>query len=488
METVINDITDNKCFFSIATDASNKGNRKMFPLMVQYFTYEGVHSKLIDFYECNVETSKSITDEISTRITAFGLKIENVSAFCADNANVNYGRKHSVYTLLKNDNENIVGANCCAHISHNVCKHGSEKLKIDIETLVIKIYNHFSSSSKKREELRDFFEFVQLEWQELLRHIPVRWLSLLPAVERLLKVWPAVKSYFVSLGEDCPQFIANKLCCDDPMNSFDEVELYLHFFHNVMPIFQQTMCSLENSATSIAEVYDIMQSLRYKLQQRKCDNFFGFAVHQAMNKIDKEKKVSYETDFLQFYTRSISYLEKWFNFSEQSNFLFLIRPLALKHDCKLDFNALLKIIECCQFKNTVTVDVLYEELAIAQSVIQKHVDGTLPGSKEMSVFLKWVSVFRICGGEGCLPQLFSIISFILSIPSCNANVERVFSSMNRKWSDVRNRSSIDLIKCELQICWNYQYSCQEFNNYIVNDKKMLAAAKENKKYAFKAKK
>lgn len=38
--------------FSIQTDASNKGNRKMFPLAVQFFTAEsGVMNKLIDFVE-----------------------------------------------------------------------------------------------------------------------------------------------------------------------------------------------------------------------------------------------------------------------------------------------------------------------------------------------------------------------------------------------------------------------------------------------------
>ena len=52
--------------FSIATDASNKGNHKFFPVGVQYFTPEdGVCFSIIDFYEDSFEDSRSIKDHLS---------------------------------------------------------------------------------------------------------------------------------------------------------------------------------------------------------------------------------------------------------------------------------------------------------------------------------------------------------------------------------------------------------------------------------------
>jgi hypothetical protein len=74
---------------------------------------------------------------------------------------------------------------------HNCIKQAGEKPQIDIESVVVvvKIFNDFSSSAKHTEECR----------------VGTRWLTLYTAIERLVKCWPAVKSYFLSpRGDDCP--------------------------------------------------------------------------------------------------------------------------------------------------------------------------------------------------------------------------------------------------------------------------------------------
>ena len=64
-------------------------------------------------------------------------------------------------------------------------------LDCDTESTVTSAYSHFN----RRIQLMEFFEFVDLEYHELLRHVPTRWLSLGPATDRLLQSWPAVVSY-----------------------------------------------------------------------------------------------------------------------------------------------------------------------------------------------------------------------------------------------------------------------------------------------------
>lgn len=60
---VLNVLTSGPVPFSIQTDASNKGNRKMFPLAVQFFRPEsGITNKMLDFIENADESAAGILD------------------------------------------------------------------------------------------------------------------------------------------------------------------------------------------------------------------------------------------------------------------------------------------------------------------------------------------------------------------------------------------------------------------------------------------
>ncbi|KAK0132249.1 E3 ubiquitin-protein ligase TRIM39 [Merluccius polli] len=210
-------------FFSVASDASNHGTTKLFPLSVRYWTPDlGVQTKVLDFYDDNSHQ-------------AGGKRTGTRHDIC--------GRYNSVFQKLKENNNCILKANCVAHIVHNSAKHAGDRLNIDIEYVVNKTFSHFSSSAKRTEELKSIHTFVEIEYQSLLRNVPTRWLSLWPAVKRLHDSWAPIKTYFLSLGEDgCPKSLW-RLFKDDQDGEGNPLDLqvYLSFLSNALKIFHDTV-------------------------------------------------------------------------------------------------------------------------------------------------------------------------------------------------------------------------------------------------------
>ncbi|GFX84365.1 uncharacterized protein TNCV_4134751 [Trichonephila clavipes] len=90
MELVQEDLKNNVPF-SVATDASNKDNRKFFPVAIQYFSPKsGICHKILDFYEDSFEDSASIKERLCEVMDKSRLPWSRVTAYGADNASVNF--------------------------------------------------------------------------------------------------------------------------------------------------------------------------------------------------------------------------------------------------------------------------------------------------------------------------------------------------------------------------------------------------------------
>jgi len=80
-----------------------------------------------------------------------------------------------------------------------------------------------------------------------------------------------------------------------------------------------------------------------------------------------------------------------------------------------------------------------------------------------------------------------VVSYVLSLPGSNAFPERIFSLMNAKWRDDRNRMSIELVKAELQVIVNFTDDCRSFQSFVASDRSLFDAAANNAKYKWKTK-
>lgn len=109
MTAQITEMINKTGFYSLSFDASNQGYKKMFPFVVNYFTVErGIERSVIEVIELVSETANHIVASLREVLQMNNINIQNMTSIGADNTNVNYGRIHSVFSLLKSDVPNVV--------------------------------------------------------------------------------------------------------------------------------------------------------------------------------------------------------------------------------------------------------------------------------------------------------------------------------------------------------------------------------------------
>uniref|UniRef100_H3AQJ8 HAT C-terminal dimerisation domain-containing protein n=1 Tax=Latimeria chalumnae TaxID=7897 RepID=H3AQJ8_LATCH len=442
--------------FAIATDASNKRNRKFFPLAARFFDAEsGKKDVLLDFYEEPDEPSESVTKCIIDAVNNLGLDLKDIIAYEADNASVNYGKNCSVFVKLKELQPQIIQVNCNCLVLHNAAKHSMKALSFDMEHLALKVLMSFHAVQKKKVP-----EVLQ-EYSKVLLHVPTSWLSLFAAVKRLLLNWEAIKVYFLQLGESHCNNPIWRFIGDQQHELSDKLtlpECYIYFVHSIMVIFQKSICIPERDAMNATELYNVISEVSW---------LAGKMVNKALPHLPRKAQEKFKTEAKAVYNRAVAYLEKWFSF-ENSPFK-SFSCLSFKE--MPSFDDILKL--------SVDGDASYKEFCLVHTAAPAIMeDESLTGPAE-----KWRKFFK---ADQAL-NFLTIIQYVFSVPCTNAFVERVFSVLGNLWTDERNRLGVGLVKSELCIRYNLKYSCLEFHDVTIKNKTLLAAAKSNSKYKFKKK-
>lgn len=100
----------------------------------------------------------------------------------------------------------MISIGCPVYIINNTIHKGCVTFSINIESIVMKIFNHFSVFTIRTEALKDFCQQSEIEYSKFLYHSKTRWLSLYPAIERILKLYEPLKYYFSNL-ENSPKVV-----------------------------------------------------------------------------------------------------------------------------------------------------------------------------------------------------------------------------------------------------------------------------------------
>ncbi|CAL8119834.1 unnamed protein product [Orchesella dallaii] len=255
---------DNCNFVTASVDCSNHKSIKLMPVLLRYFSTEnGIQIKLIDMHSLKCETSEVITTALLDSLAKYNVT-EKLIGICADNTNTNFGginRKGKVnvfYKLKESLGRDLVGIGCAAHIVHNSVETAADCLPLDVEAILAKIYKYFSIYTVRTESLKEFCEFVNIEYKGLLATSKTRWLSLGKSLERLLELYEGVKSYFLS-ESTCPKVLRSFF-------NNETTEIYLWFLHGQLCVFTQAILQIQKQDISGIETFIVVKNLKNLLR------------------------------------------------------------------------------------------------------------------------------------------------------------------------------------------------------------------------------
>lgn len=168
------------------------------------------------------------------------------------------------------------------------------------------MYGHLSYHAQRVQTLKEHFADAKIEYQNIIGQVKTRWLSLHPAIGKILRGFPALKSYFITLGDNSP-VVLRKYFNDNHAKKTECFLGFLGFLDNALKIFQNAIMFLEKDNALSCEIYNVLIDLRTKIEQRINDKFFGFICSNALANFTIDEQESIKSVLITWYKNALKY-------------------------------------------------------------------------------------------------------------------------------------------------------------------------------------
>ena len=393
------------------------------------------------------------------------------------------GARNSLLQKIKSSQgeQKIFDVGCPCHLAHLCAGKGAKELSVNVEDFIIDIYYHFRRSAKRKQQLRDFMEFNNNEVRKIIKHVSTRWLSLGRCLDRTLKQWDSLESYFLSYF-DLDDDPVNRDPHDKPsretrlVQAFKEpdTKLYAMFIQSVIPIFDSFNTFLQSEEPLIHVLFQSGMRLYRSLLTRfvlpeviaSTDDVLNIDLDDPSILKDYEnvfiglmtKQFARDSDILgtpkyrKFLKEARSFYMKCVKYMQTSMPVFrskIIKSLTFlrlpeRHNATSD--ELQEIVQ--RFPKVITnTDALESEFLEYQATP----DDELPAyfdddGKPFRIDYVWNQISKITvahTGQPRFKHLAHLAKFLLLIPHSNSFCESVFSTIRKICSDGRHNLGKD---------------------------------------------
>jgi len=473
-EELISDVRASQSPFSLQYDETTQCQvKKQMELHIRYWS--PVHNEVwIRYYTSQFfghAEGATVASAIMSTFRSDDVPLTQLLTLGSDGPNVNKTIWREMEQKIREVYPGFQGlvdvGTCNIHIVHNSFGKGLDKYGKDAEQFVIDLHSLFKYSAARREDFRKLQLNVDVELKLFIEHSSLRWLSIGPAVRRILEQWEAIVQFVKFLESDpkkIPQSAAFKRVQATVKRA--EILVQLKFIASTVTLFEAFILNFQNDEPKIHIIYEQMADLMKKFllrfmkgekveairahqlstldlarhsQLSDGDLVIGEPTRQELNKLKEDQQKAQLLGIRAFFTAVAAFLQTRLPFENK-----LLRFLScLNPDRRSD--ASLRAIEFVASKlRTPAADIasVSDEwrLYIHDEEIRKPEKGT-------RVDHYWRDIFQLQTANGNLryPLLTTIVKAALVLPHGNSDVERGISVNSRMLTSERNKLSEETI-------------------------------------------
>ena len=479
--------------FSLLVDESNDRGveAKDLVVLLRFFDTSIMKAvtRFIDLPTANDGTAAAIFAKIDECLVSRGLQYQHLICFNSDTCNTMKGQRNGVVRHLRDQQPDVLDLGCICHLENLALKAAMKSLPIKVDSLLVDINTHFYMSVKRKDQLKEFCDFVNVTYKKILAHVETRWLSLLRVIARILEIWPALKSYFESHPDsEKPGRVRNITIqmCDDT------TKLFLLFLSFLLPTVNAFSTAFQ--ATTYTTIHQLHPEMSRLTKRILC--YFVDAGVIDINDVtntpyeDRNHQLDDETIEVGEKARSLAHnlcengmgreVESFFR-SARTFYVAFVKTLVKKFPfgstilCDLrilnpserrtykDFPAAVVRLAKCFPQLGLSQTEKLEELKTEAIDFYMADSADLPEHTDVDKF--WATLHNVTQIGSTIPlyaNLLVLVRALLAIPASNADSERCFSMVRKIDSEDRSHLERSTVASLLALKLNIDQDCFDY--------------------------
>ena len=389
---------------------------------------------------------------------------------------------------------------------HNTFQYTMHAFAPEIADLLVDIYSFFHNSASRREDLQEYQDRLHCPRNLPVNHVPSRWLSIGPAIDRLLEQFSVYLGYFKDINKkpqkEQPKAKHYTRIMNTLVQHTDETKAKCMFLKSVIPVFSEFLLVFQKQSPQIHILYESFLELTKALLLRfvkpeEVQSHFQTDVTsvpfedakshlsetdiivaelaEICEKLGTSKKLFY-LNVLKFYKTAVSKLFRTLPFGNK-----LLKATAIFNPCyhgKPGSVELLEILEHLGRHAPDDRDRIIDEWKLYQ------LEDELPvWEKGADVATFWSKVLSATNTLGApkYEKLSKVLKYVLVLPHGNADVERGFSVNSSVVTEDRPQLT-ELTISSLRFVKDYVKNCGSVTNVVISKDMITAARGAHQKY------